>query len=125
MDLDTQTLKECRLGHIVLFYTKTKRVSPAINRQADQLIATWARPIVKRPANFRSKHIETVNADGTATPGEGDEMDVDEESQPVQAPKRQKFNAQAAVKENRGRKGARLLINRVGYPKHRTELEVC
>ena len=116
MDLDTQTLKECRLGPIVLFYTKTKRVATAINRQADALVSAWSRPIIKRPANFRSKHIDTMNGDGLSTPGEVEVMDIDgPDSQPVtyQPVKRTKFNTQQALAENQGRKGARILINRV------------
>ncbi|ORX34156.1 hypothetical protein BD324DRAFT_636877 [Kockovaella imperatae] len=118
MDLDTATLKECQLGPIVLFYSKTKRVSPAINRQADSLVSAWSRPLIKRPANYRSQQMDTGNADGILTPrGDGlaDEMDIDGDDLPAPAPqpvKRKKFDALQAVQENRGRKGARVLINR-------------
>nr|ODN93282.1 transcription factor IWS1 [Cryptococcus depauperatus CBS 7841] len=104
MDLDTTTLKECRLGPIVLFYTKTKRVTPAISRQADALVQAWSRPIIKRPANYRSRYIETQNeveqsqgepeaAYGTAIPR-----------------KIKRFDVRRALEENAHRKGARVQI---------------
>ncbi|WVF70699.1 transcription factor IWS1 [Kwoniella sp. CBS 6097] len=124
MDLDTTTLKECRLGPIVLFYTKTKRVTPAINRQADALVQSWSRPIIKRPANFRSRHIETQDEAESLRPrsGAGAGMDEIGDSQDYsqsqsqsqggsQGPRRKKrFDVRTALAENAGRKGARLQI---------------
>lgn len=56
MFIDTSALKESGLGKIVLFYTKkNKRVSPAIKNQADNLIAAWSRPILKRSASYRDR----------------------------------------------------------------------
>ncbi|WVQ85583.1 hypothetical protein IAT38_007749 [Cryptococcus sp. DSM 104549] len=112
MDLDTTTLKECRLGPIVLFYTKTKRVTPAINRQADALVQAWSRPIIKRPANFRSKHIESqgdVEAGGSGGAGAGSQV----ASQGLGGDgegRRRRFDVKAALEENANRKGARLQI---------------
>lgn len=121
MELDTQTLKESRLGPIVLFYTKTKRVTPSINRQADALVQAWSRPIIKRPANLRSRHVDTVNdaaqerqAQRARDREEGeDDVDMEDAPRPAQAMKRQRFDARAALKETVGRKGARIFINRV------------
>jgi hypothetical protein len=124
MDLDTQTLKECRLGPIILFYTKTKRVTPAINRQADSLVQAWSRPIIKRPANFRSRRVDTQAdvARNNERDGSGD-VDMDGEGgargmggEVVKRKKR--FDVGQALKENEGRKGARLYIARVGYGLH-------
>jgi transcription factor SPN1 len=122
MDLDTQTLKESRLGPVVLFYTKSKRVTPAINRQADALVQAWSRPIIKRPSNFRSKHVETLSEavetqrrERMDVDGEGDE-DAFEERQAAAyaAPRKKKrFDVRAALQENEGRKGARLYLNKV------------
>lgn len=138
MDLDTTTLKESKLGPIVLFYTKTKRVTPAINRQADALVQAWSRPIIKRPANFRSKHFETVNdiemrggessqqgRDGGA--GGDDDMDgIEETQQTVSVPskKNKRFDARAAAKANEGRKGAMRPIPKVGSSSA-TEYVLC
>ncbi|OCF32890.1 transcription factor IWS1 [Kwoniella heveanensis BCC8398] len=123
MDLDTTTLKECRLGPIVLFYTKTKRVTPAINRQADALVQAWSRPIIKRPANFRSRHIETQDeaesrprsgagsGAGAGMDEVGDSQDYSQSQGGSQAPRRNKrFDVRTALAENAGRKGARLQI---------------
>lgn len=118
MDLDTQTLKECRLGPIVLFYTKTKRVTPAINRQADALVQAWSRPIIKRPANLRSRYVETLDEAVENSQRRDEDVDMEESAAPRStAPvKRKRFDAQAAIKDNTGKKGARLFINRVSVP---------
>ena len=64
MFIDTNTLKDSGLGRIVLFYTKpNKRVSPQIRAQADNLIAQWSRPILKRSASYRDRHIPVAEAD--------------------------------------------------------------
>ncbi|WVQ65078.1 uncharacterized protein L199_003249 [Kwoniella botswanensis] len=122
MDLDTTTLKECRLGPIVLFYTKTKRVTPAINRQADALVQSWSRPIIKRPANYRSRQIDTQDDLPLGPDSQGRERDEIELSQTQhsqalslgggsqQRTKAQRFDIKKALAENAGRKGARLQI---------------
>ena len=119
MDLDTQSLKECRLGPIVLFYTKTKRVTPAVNRQADALVQAWSRPIIKRPANFRSRHVETLSEAFEASRRENEDPDAGAPRgggalESIGAPKRRKrFDTKSALKENEGRKGARLYYGKV------------
>lgn len=120
MDLDTTTLKECRLGPIVSFYAKTKRVTPAINRAADTLVSAWSRPVLHRSANFRSRHVETISE---AIASQAPSMDLDgdeyyEEEERVERvrerPKKvQRFNTKAALADNQGRKGARLFNSRV------------
>lgn len=70
LDIDTAVLKESRLGRIVLFYTKSKRVTPDITRTANSLVSAWSRPIIKRSASYRDRAIPTANmsaADGGAT----------------------------------------------------------
>jgi len=57
MFIDTNTLKESGLGRVVLFYTKCKRVTAAIQRQAVSLVSVWSRPIIKRSASYRDRHI--------------------------------------------------------------------
>lgn len=128
MDLDTTTLKESRLGPIVLFYTKTKRVTPAINRQADALVQAWHRPIIKRPANFRSKHYESAqdvemrgesgatqqSQDGAGGGGDDDMEGIEDSQESMPAVRKNKrFDARAAAKANEGRKGAMRPVPRV------------
>lgn len=120
MDIDTPTLKESRLGPIVLFYTKTKRVTPAINRAADGLVQAWSRPIIKRPNDFRTRHVDTVDdlpggGEGRSSQGQSQSQGEGQSqgmglgaSQITQAQRRRRFDAAAAVRENHGRKGARL-----------------
>jgi len=61
LDIDTAVLKESKLGRIVLFYTKCKRVTPDIIRTADALMSAWSRPIIKRSASYRDRAIPTAD----------------------------------------------------------------
>ncbi|THV07296.1 hypothetical protein K435DRAFT_772653 [Dendrothele bispora CBS 962.96] len=64
--IDSSVIKESGLGPLVLFYTKCKRVTPDVARIANELVSTWSRPIIKRSASFRDRHIpiaSTLNAD--------------------------------------------------------------
>lgn len=112
MDLDTTTLKECRLGPIVLFYTKTKRVTPAINRQADALVQAWSRPIIKRPANYRSRYIESQN-EVEQSQGGGAGGGYSQSQRGTGERKFKRFDVKKALEENAHRKGARLQIVQV------------
>lgn len=70
LDIDTAVLKESKLGRIVLFYTKCKRVTPDITRTSDALVSAWSRPIIKRSASYRDRAIPMADmsaADGGAT----------------------------------------------------------
>lgn len=60
--IDTNVLKESRLGRVVIFYTKCKRVSPDIARLANDLVSVWSRPIIKRSASYRDRVIPTAEA---------------------------------------------------------------
>ena len=55
--IDTNVLKESCLGRVVLFYTKCRRFTPDIGRQADHLVSVWSRPIIKRSASHRDRII--------------------------------------------------------------------
>lgn len=115
MDLDTATLKESRLGPIVLFYSKTKRVTPVIHRAADNLVQTWSRPIVKRPAaEFRSRHEDGEGG----TQGTGSQSQSQSQGAAGTAggstQRRRRFDTSIAIQENKGRKGARMPQVKVG-----------
>ena len=123
MDLDTTTLKECRLGPIVLFYTKTKRVTPAITRAAEGLVQSWSRPIIKRPSNYHSLNISTAQEvdDGGAGGGVGADNLENIAPRSMYSGNGQKkggaqsrgFDVRAALRENAGRKGARMPVVQV------------
>jgi len=68
MYIDTNSLKESGLGRVVLFYTRCKRVTPAIKRAADNLIEVWSRPIIKRSASYRDREIPTAAFDNNHKP---------------------------------------------------------
>jgi transcription factor SPN1 len=57
MFIDTNSLKESGLGRVVVFYTKCKRVTPRISRIANTLVTSWSRPIIKRSASYRDRHV--------------------------------------------------------------------
>ncbi|GAA5977507.1 hypothetical protein JCM11641_000984 [Rhodosporidiobolus odoratus] len=50
--IETSALKSSGLGKIVYFYTRCKRVDPSIARVAEQLVADWMRPILRRSKAF-------------------------------------------------------------------------
>ncbi|KAH9838282.1 uncharacterized protein C8Q71DRAFT_750272 [Rhodofomes roseus] len=67
--IDTSALKESQLGRVVIFYTKCKRVTPDIQRLANDLVSAWSRPIIKRSASYRDRIIPTAqigDGDGAA-----------------------------------------------------------
>ncbi|RDX57254.1 hypothetical protein OH76DRAFT_1395043 [Lentinus brumalis] len=61
--IDTNVLKESKLGRVILFYTKCKRVTPDIQRAANDLVSIWSRPIIKRSASYRDRVIPTAQTD--------------------------------------------------------------
>ncbi|TFK92660.1 hypothetical protein K466DRAFT_659111 [Polyporus arcularius HHB13444] len=61
--IDTNVLKESKLGRVILFYTKCKRVTPDIQRAANDLVSIWSRPIIKRSASYRDRVIPTAQAE--------------------------------------------------------------
>ena len=62
--IDSNVLKEAKLGRVVLFYTKCKRVTPDIQRAANDLVSAWSRPIIKRSASYRDRNVRTVDVRG-------------------------------------------------------------
>ncbi|KAJ3479528.1 hypothetical protein NLI96_g8997 [Meripilus lineatus] len=70
--IDTNVLKESKLGRVIIFYTKSKKVTPDIGRLANDLVSTWSRPIIKRSASYRDRQIPiaSIDVDGTGRSGE-------------------------------------------------------
>ncbi|KAL4252254.1 RNA polymerase II Transcription Factor IWS1 [Abortiporus biennis] len=60
--IDTNVLKESRLGRVIIFYTKSKRVTPDIARMANDLVSSWSRPIIKRSASYRDRVVPMAQA---------------------------------------------------------------
>lgn len=61
--IDKDVLKESRIGPVIVFYTKSKKVTADISRMANELISLWSRPIIKRSASYRDRTITTVSVD--------------------------------------------------------------
>lgn len=57
MTIDTISLKMSGLGRVVVFYSLSKRVETQIRRSAEHLIEVWSRPILKRSASYRDRHV--------------------------------------------------------------------
>ncbi|GAA5913226.1 transcription factor SPN1 [Sporobolomyces salmoneus] len=58
LTIETSALKSSELGKVVYFYTKCKRVDPAIARLANQLVSDWMRPILRRSKAFVDREVE-------------------------------------------------------------------
>ena len=71
--IDTSVLKESKLGPVILFYTKCKRVTPDIQRAANDLVSIWSRPIIKRSASYRDRVIPVAQLDAEGGAGRGGE----------------------------------------------------
>ncbi|CAM0142455.1 Transcription factor iws1 [Umbelopsis sp. WA50703] len=59
LPIRTDNLRESGIGRVMFFYTKCPRIEPKIKRAADQLVAKWSRPILRRSADYREKRLET------------------------------------------------------------------
>ncbi|RPA76019.1 hypothetical protein BJ508DRAFT_417749 [Ascobolus immersus RN42] len=59
----TDLLRESGIGKVVLYYTKDVRPQMGIKRQAENLMREWARPILGRSADYRTKQYEKANVD--------------------------------------------------------------
>ena len=59
--IDKDVLTESKLGPVIVFYTKSKKVTPDIARIANDLVSQWSRPIIKRSASYRDRTIATVD----------------------------------------------------------------
>ncbi|KAN0061126.1 Transcription factor iws1 [Thecaphora frezii] len=57
MTIDTISLKMSGLGKVVVFYSMCPRVEPRIKRIAEHLIEVWSRPVLKRSASYRDRHV--------------------------------------------------------------------
>lgn len=57
MSIDTISLKMSGLGRVVVFYSLSNRVETQIRRTAEHLIEVWSRPILKRSASYRDRHV--------------------------------------------------------------------
>jgi len=63
LPIEKDVLLSSGIGKVVLFYTRSKKVQPAIKRTAERLLGEWSRPILKRTDDFRKRHIETRDFD--------------------------------------------------------------
>lgn len=60
---DVEVLRESGVGKIVSFYTKDIRPQPDIKRQANILMRDWARPILGRSDDYKTRTYEEATFD--------------------------------------------------------------
>jgi len=55
LPMNKETLISSGIGKVILFYRKSKRIEPAIKRQATKLMEEWSRPILQRSDDYTKK----------------------------------------------------------------------
>jgi len=60
LPITKEQLAESGIGKIVIFYRNSPRVEQSIRKIADNLWVEWSRPILRKSANFRDRHIATA-----------------------------------------------------------------
>ena len=73
--IDTQLLRESRVGRIVMFFSRRSGEYPPIQRLADQLVTTWSRPIVGHSSDYRTASGSSVMMQSEELRKRGDRSD--------------------------------------------------
>ncbi|KAI9885312.1 MAG: hypothetical protein M1823_002897 [Watsoniomyces obsoletus] len=60
MNVPQDTLVQSKIGRLVLFYTKSKKVQVPVQRMAERLMGEWTRPMLKRSTNYRDRKQQTA-----------------------------------------------------------------
>lgn len=63
LPINKEALIASGIGKVIVFYTKVKRVEPAIKRMAERLLAEWTRPILQRSDDYSKRVYEEVAYD--------------------------------------------------------------
>jgi transcription factor SPN1 len=93
LNIDTLSLKESGLGKVVLFYTKSKRVTAYIQRIANELISTWSRPIIKRSASYRDMEVQMATAEPAFASARNEKLSKILERAEADSPRKSRPNA--------------------------------
>ena len=59
LQMTKEALISSGIGKVIVFYKKSKRVEPAIKRQAVKLMEEWSRPLLQRSDDYTKKEYET------------------------------------------------------------------
>jgi len=94
---DVTNLRESGIGKIVMFYTKDVRPAQNIKRQAEKLVREWARPVLGRSDDYRSREVPTADSAQSYRAGRPHQRDEDDEQahNPLAAPRRDTNRARA------------------------------
>jgi transcription factor SPN1 len=68
LQMTKEALISSGIGKVIVFYKKSKRVEPAIKRQAVKLMEEWSRPLLQRSDDYAKKQYETRVYDPTRRP---------------------------------------------------------
>lgn len=63
LPINKDALVASGIGKVVLFYTKSNKPEESIKRQAERLLGTWTRPILKRSDDYRKRQIAQASVD--------------------------------------------------------------
>ena len=63
LSINKDALVASGIGKVVLFYTKSNKPEERIKRQAERLLGTWTRPILKRSDDYRKRQIAQASVD--------------------------------------------------------------
>ncbi|KAF8468330.1 hypothetical protein BDZ91DRAFT_848151 [Kalaharituber pfeilii] len=85
---ETDILRESGIGKIVAFYTKDVRPQPDIKRQAHALVRDWARPILGRSDDYKTRQYATREYDPSQAFSQSSQRRDDEENNPLAPPPR-------------------------------------
>ncbi len=68
LPIDKDSLTASKIGHVVLFYTKSQKPELAIKRAAERLLGEWTRPILKRSDDYRKRALPSAEYDPLSRP---------------------------------------------------------
>lgn len=63
LPITTDHLRECRIGPLVVFYTKAPKETTEIKRMAQECVTKWSRPILNISDSYRDAHLEERKVD--------------------------------------------------------------
>ncbi|KAJ3200698.1 Transcription factor iws1 [Entophlyctis luteolus] len=65
LPINTDHLRDSKIGRVVMFYTKCDRTTPSILKLANELLEKWMRPILGRSQDYKKSGTKFVSFDAT------------------------------------------------------------
>ncbi|KAJ3114796.1 Transcription factor iws1, partial [Physocladia obscura] len=67
MPINTEHLRESKIGRVVMFYSKCDRTSPSALKIVNELLEKWMRPILGRSHDYKKSGTKFVSFDASET----------------------------------------------------------